>query len=73
MEYPNSQRYEVENRNKIIGTFSDIFEYCSLIDIQNYSSIDSSEHLILKQRSAEIDISSSSCIVKLKLDVHNNE
>jgi len=73
VENPNSQSYEVENCNKIINAFSDIFEYSSLIDIQNSSSV-SSENLILRQQSADKVISySSSCIIKLKLDVHNDE
>lgn len=31
----NLKRYEVENWNKIINAFFDIFEYSSLIDTQN--------------------------------------
>lgn len=74
-ENPNSQRYQVEKCNKIITVFSDIFGYSSLINIQN-SSNDSSENLIWRQWSTDMDISSSNssyCNVKLKLEVHNDE
>lgn len=62
----NSLTYEVENRNKIINPFSNIFTQPSLIDILYFLSGKLILKLLIDSRG-----SLSSYNIKLKPEVHN--
>ena len=72
VENLNSHRYDVEKCSKMAKAFLAIDWYSALVKIQNFSRLDSL-YLIFKLPSVDIDASSSSSSVTVKLTRASSE